>query len=227
MDNSIFDVGGNGLEKCFDVNGTEAHTAYDTNGAVKYTGGIGVRSRTETRIRDWKFKLVTTKTGQVYDNSGTAAEYDDSTWDSVRVPYDWSIRLDYNANSPASSKGGYLDGGIGVFRTKVNVDLTKRSVLKFDGTYMETSVYLNGTLVKRNYWNNPYEITLNDCASCVDGENSVAVVIRSDQPNARWYPGAGIIRPVTLVEYEDISEVAIRNIVVTTPNLSSEHDSVV
>lgn len=115
-----------------------------------------------TQLNDWKFKLVTTESGKSYANEDAMPGVSTDDWLDVKVPYDWSIRLDFNIDSPGKAKAGYLDGGIGVYRRKVNVDLARRNVLDFEGAYMETSVFVNGKLVKKNYWCNPFAVELNE-----------------------------------------------------------------
>ena len=60
----------------------------------------------------WKYKLISS----VYNKDYTSTEeaqisYDDSTWDNVTIPHDWSIYNEFNSNSPSGYSGGFLDGG--------------------------------------------------------------------------------------------------------------------
>ncbi len=71
--------------------------------------------------------------------------------------------------------------------------------LEFEGVYQNAEVYLNGEKISFR----PYGYTNFYCALpsrlLHAGENEVLVVARnSEQPNSRWYTGAGIYRPVWL-----------------------------
>lgn len=174
-------------------------------------------------LDSWKFNLIATTANTAYSSTAEAApSYDDASWRTVSVPHDWSVELDFNASSPATYEGGYLDGGDAWYRTTVSVDKQngRRYVLCFDGVYMESTVYVNGQQVHKNYYGyNPFAVDATE--QMVSGVNTIAVFVRNEQPSSRWYSGSGMIRPVELVTLLD-DQIRMENIRVTTPKLDSD-----
>lgn len=174
-------------------------------------------------LDSWKFNLVSATANTAYSSTAEAAAgFDDASWRTVSVPHDWSVALDFNASSPATYEGGYLDGGDAWYRTTVSVDKqnVRRYVLCFDGVYMESTVYVNGQQVQKNYYGyNPFAVDATE--QMVSGVNTIAVFVRNEQPSSRWYSGSGMIRPVELVTLLD-DQIRMENIRVTTPKLDSD-----
>ena len=174
-------------------------------------------------LDSWKFNLISATANTAYASTAEAApSYDDASWRTVSVPHDWSVRLAFNASSPATYEGGYLDGGDAWYRTTVSVDKQtgRRYVLCFDGVYMESTVYVNGQQVHKNYYGyNPFAVDATE--QMVSGVNTIAVFVRNEQPSSRWYSGSGLIRPVELVTLLD-DQIRMENIRVTTPKLDSD-----
>lgn len=174
-------------------------------------------------LNSWKFNLISATANTAYSSTTEAeASYDDASWRTVSVPHDWSVGLDFNASSPATYEGGYLDGGDAWYRTTVSVNKQngRRYVLCFDGVYMESTVYVNGQQVHKNYYGyNPFAVDATE--QMVSGVNTIAVFVRNEQPSSRWYSGSGMIRPVELVTLLD-DQIRMENIRVTTPKLDSD-----
>lgn len=174
-------------------------------------------------LDSWKFNLISATANTAYSSTAEAeAGFDDASWRTVSVPHDWSVELDFNASSPATYEGGYLDGGDAWYRTTVSVDKQngRRYVLCFDGVYMESTVYVNGQQVHKNYYGyNPFAVDATE--QMVSGVNTIAVFVRNEQPSSRWYSGSGMIRPVELVTLLD-DQIRMENIRVTTPKLDSD-----
>ena len=174
-------------------------------------------------LDSWKFNLVSTTADTAYSSTAEAAAgFDDASWRTVSVPHDWSVELEFNASSPATYEGGYLDGGDAWYRTTVSVNKQngRRYVLCFDGVYMESTVYVNGQQVHKNYYGyNPFAVDATE--QMVSGVNTIAVFVRNEQPSSRWYSGSGMIRPVELVTLLD-DQIRMENIRVTTPKLDSD-----
>lgn len=174
-------------------------------------------------LNSWKFNLISATANTGYSSTAEAAAgFDDASWRTVSVPHDWSVELDFNASSPATYEGGYLDGGDAWYRTTVSVDKQngRRYVLCFDGVYMESTVYVNGQQVHKNYYGyNPFAVDATE--QMVSGVNTIAVFVRNEQPSSRWYSGSGMIRPVELVTLLD-DQIRMENIRVTTPKLDSD-----
>ena len=195
--------------------------------AALEAGGITVTTADQlvsTQALDsWKFNLIATTANTAYASTAEAApSYDDASWRTVSVPHDWSVGLAFNASSPATYEGGYLDGGDAWYRTTVSVNKQtgRRYVLCFDGVYMESTVYVNGQQVHKNYYGyNPFAVDATE--QMVSGVNTIAVFVRNEQPSSRWYSGSGLIRPVELVTLLD-DQIRMENIRVTTPKLDSD-----
>ena len=195
--------------------------------AALEAGGITVTTADQlvsaVTLDSWKFNLIATTANAAYTSTAeAAASYDDASWRTVSVPHDWSIALDFNSSSPATYEGGYLDGGDAWYRTTVSVDKQngRRYVLCFDGVYMESTVYVNGQQVHKNYYGyNPFAVDATE--QMVSGVNTIAVFVRNEQPSSRWYSGSGMIRPVELVTLLD-DQIRMENIRVTTPKLDSD-----
>lgn len=174
-------------------------------------------------LNSWKFNLISATANTAYASTAEAVpSYDDASWRTVSVPHDWSVELDFNASSPATYEGGYLDGGDAWYRTTVSVNKQngRRYVLCFDGVYMESTVYVNGQQVYKNYYGyNPFAVDATE--QMVSGVNTIAVFVRNEQPSSRWYSGSGMIRPVELVTLLD-DQIRMENIRVTTPKLDSD-----
>ena len=195
--------------------------------AALEAGGITVTTADQlvsaVPLDSWKFNLISATANTAYSSTAEAeAGFDDASWRTVSVPHDWSVGLDFNSSSPATYEGGYLDGGDAWYRTTVSVDKQngRRYVLCFDGVYMESTVYVNGQQVHKNYYGyNPFAVDATE--QMVSGVNTIAVFVRNEQPSSRWYSGSGMIRPVELVTLLD-DQIRMENIRVTTPKLDSD-----
>lgn len=174
-------------------------------------------------LDSWKFNLISATANTAYASTAEAdPSYDDASWRTVSVPHDWSVGLEFNSSSPATYEGGYLDGGDAWYRTTVSVNKQngRRYVLCFDGVYMESTVYVNGQQLHKNYYGyNPFAVDATE--QMVSGVNTIAVFVRNEQPSSRWYSGSGMIRPVELVTLLD-DQIRMENIRVTTPKLDGD-----
>lgn len=105
----------------------------------------------------------------------------------VEIPHDWLI---YDtANLYKSGEGVYKK----TFEMKKAAG--ERYSVCFDGVYMDSFVYVNGSLAGRNpYGYSSFEFDVTDLL--IDGENTVTVLVCHKSPNTRWYSGAGIYRNV-------------------------------
>lgn len=115
--------------------------------------------------------------------------YDDvSGWHPVDVPHDWLI---YDVN------GLYRDS-TGWYRRYIDVkDDGLRTILRFDGVYMDCRVYVNRVCVCEHINGyTTFEADITDSLSA--GTNLIAVRVDHRSPNSRWYSGAGIYRNVWL-----------------------------
>ena len=149
--------------------------------------------------------------------------FDDSGWQQLDVPHDWSIELAPVDNASTSSATGFLPGGLAWYRKHFTLPRSlagQRISIEFDGVYRNSNVYLNGKLLG----NHPYAYTgfSYDLTGLVhtDGvtEDVIAVSAADQQPSSRWYSGDGIFRNVYLVTTGPV-HVARHGTFVTTPGL--------
>jgi beta-galactosidase len=176
----------------------------------------GARATTVSFDADWKFHL-----GDV--TSAQTPNFDDASWTSLSVPHDYSIALAFNQSSTATYEGGYLDGGIGWYRKAFTLPAsssTQKAIIQFDGVYMDSTVYLNGTQVcTRPYGYASFECDLT--ANAKFGESNVlAVKVNNQTPSSRWYSGSGIYRHVWLKTVNPV-RVAYSGTHVTTPTVTN------
>lgn len=132
---------------------------------------------------------------------GADPSCDDSAWRSLSLPHDWSIELPFREDSPAGTGGGFLDGGTGWYRKTFTAPSGwrgKRIFVGFDGAYMDSRVWINGTLLgARPYGYISFEYDLTPHLK-LGARNTLAVRLENDQPTSRWYSGSGIYRNVWL-----------------------------
>ncbi len=162
----------------------------------------------------WRFRL-----GEEPD--GWYAGLDDSAWQIVRVPHDWSVARPFSREN--SSGTGYAEGGVGWYRRRFTLEdiKEKRVYITFEGVYNNSQVYINSNyLGKRPYG---YATFTHDITEFVrEGENTVCVAVRhTETADSRWYTGSGIVRPV-YVTVTDRAAVAFGGVRITTPEVSSE-----
>lgn len=185
---------------------------------VRTTGNSydGARATTTSLDANWKFHLGDTTGAQ-------ASAFDDSSWTALSVPHDWSISLPFNQNSLAGSGGGYLDGGVGWYRKTFELPSSssgQRLFVQFDGVYMDSTVWLNGTQIcARPYGYSSFECDLSPNAK-LGAANTLAVRVNNTLPSSRWYSGSGIYRHVWLKTVNPV-HVAYTGTRVTTPQVSA------
>lgn len=184
-------------------------------------GYDGERATTVSFDAGWKFHL-----GDV--TGAQASSYDDSSWTALSVPHDYSITMSFDESSPAGAGGGYLNGGVGWYRKSFTLPAGssgQRAIIQFDGTYMDSTVYMNGTRIcARPYGFSSYECDFTSSASFT-GTNVLAVRLNNQQPSSRWYSGSGIYRHVWLKTVNPV-RVAYTGQYVTTPQVSASSATV-
>ncbi len=118
----------------------------------------------------------------------------------VLIPHDAMQAERRDENAPGGSASGFYYGGQYRYtKTFDGTELTGKTVkLHFEGVYRNCHVTVNGTaLGGAAYGYIPFFLDISDLV--VNGENTVTVdVDNSNQPDSRWYSGAGIYRPVWL-----------------------------
>lgn len=143
---------------------------------------------------NWKFSLQDKTEAQ-------NATYNDTKWQSVNLPHDWSV--EGRLSPTLASCTGWLPGGIGWYRKTINIPQTKQGekvYLYFEGVYNRSEVFINGhSLGKRP---NGYISFAYDATPFIKYGQDNVISVRVDHSqtaDSRWYSGSGIYRDVWLV----------------------------
>ena len=142
--------------------------------------------------------------------------HDQQTWKTVRVPHDWAIAgpfdkkwdlqmvaIEQNGEKEATEKSGRSGAlpwiGKGYYKRTIRIpENCKHAELMFDGAMAEPHVSLNGEEV--GYWVYGYNAFRVDITPMMKtGDNLLEVSLQNVEESSRWYPGAGIYRPVKLI----------------------------
>ena len=157
------------------------------------------RLRKETELQCWDFS------------------HDRQSWQAVTVPHDWAIggpfdkkwdlqvvAIEQNGERQATEKSGRSGAlpwiGEGHYKTTFRVPSAyKHAELVFDGAMAEPTVSVNGK--KAGYWAYGYNSFRVDVTPYLNqgGDNLLEVDLKNVEESSRWYPGAGLYRPVKLV----------------------------
>ncbi len=152
---------------------------------------------------------------------GWAFSHDGQRWESVTIPHDWAISGPFdkkwdlqnvaivqNGETEKTEKSGRSGAlpWIGEGRYRLHLVLPKgykRAELVFDGAMSEPVVKVNGH--EAGHWAygyNAFRVDITPYADLTDGgDNTVEVYLRNVEESSRWYPGAGLYRPVKAVLY--------------------------
>ena len=147
--------------------------------------------------KNWRFYL-----GDSPDAKN--GDFADSGWRRLNLPHDWSIEGKFDENSPATTGGGALTGGIGWYRKTFELPdsvSNKKVFIEFDGVYLNSEVWINGHYLGiRPYGFSSFQYEITPYLNFGSKKNVLAVKVdNSKQPNSRWYSGSGIYRNVWLL----------------------------
>ena len=153
---------------------------------------------------------------EVMLQDGWQFSHDKATWQTVSIPHDWAISgpfdkkwdlqrvaIEQNGEKEATEKSGRSGAlpWIGEGHYKRTVSIPKgyeRAELLFEGAMSEPTVVVNGQ--QAGYWAYGYNAFRVDITPYIkQGDNLLEVDLRNVEESSRWYPGAGIYRPVTLI----------------------------
>ena len=172
--------------------------------------------------RNWKFCLG--------DPIGSMAKaFDDSAWETVDLPHDFSISQEFT-NSGTEVESGNLPTGTGWYRKMFTMpaDYAEKEVfLNFGGVYNNAYVYVNGRLVAENHYGyNSFSVSIGNYITCNGSTwNLIAVKVESENASSRWYSGSGIYRDVTMTITNTL-HVAHHGTYVTTPSVNGDSAAV-
>jgi len=156
------------------------------------------QTRCEMNIKSWEFSR------------------DGKVWTEVQIPHDWAIAgsfdkkwdlqrvaITQNGETEATEKSGRSGAlpwiGEGWYRTSVTLPAGyENAELVFDGAMADPRVSINGQ--EAGYWAYGYNAFRIDATPYMTkGEMDICVHLQNLEESSRWYPGAGLYRPVTLV----------------------------
>lgn len=140
------------------------------------------------------------KAGQA--NGAASQNYDDSSWRILDLPHDWAIEGYVDSNANLSQ--GYYKRGVGWYRRKFRIDSSEKGKhfeLQFDGISTYATIWVNGTLLHRNWcgYTSMY-IDITPYITYGDKLNTIAVRVDANSQEGWWYEGAGIYRHSWLVK---------------------------
>lgn len=138
------------------------------------------------------------------------------SWQLVDIPHDWAIAgpfdkkwdlqkvaITQNGETEATEKSGRSGAlpwiGEGWYRTTVTLpEGYEAAELLFDGAMAEPRVTINGK--EAGYWAYGYNAFRVDATPYIKaGKMDIGVHLQNLEESSRWYPGAGLYRPVTLI----------------------------
>ena len=194
------------------------------------------QARTQVTLEEgWKFTR---------EDNPCASEtaFDDSSWQSVRVPHDWAIYGPFDKQNDIHRMAIVQDGqttaiehygrtgglpftGAGWYRRTFDMPgFTKesRAFIQFDGAMSNARVFVNDK--EAGFWPNGYNTFYFDITGLIhsDGKNNtLAVRLENMDEQSRWYPGAGLYRNVHLITTHE-THIPIWGTYVTTPEVNDE-----
>jgi beta-galactosidase len=170
----------------------------------------------------WKFLLGDPAGAQQID-------FNDSAWQSVDLPHDWSIFGPFDENAPAEGRGAYLPTGVGWYRKSFRLpdSFKSRQIrIEFDGVYQNSDVWINNHhLGKRPFGYISFGYDLTPYLSFTSPNVLAVRVDNSFQPNSRWYSGSGIYRHTWLTMTDPLS-IEPNGIFVTTPQATQDSGTI-
>ncbi len=166
--------------------------------------------------------------------------FDDAAWRVLDVPHDWSIE-DLPANGSTNRVGpfdpevsagtdasGNTVGGTGWYRKYFSLppaDAGKAVSVRFDGVYMDADFWLNGhSLGNHPYGYTGFALDLTPRLNPAGQTNVLAVRVRNEGKNSRWYSGSGIYRHVVLTVTDPL-HVPLWGLQVSTPQVSKDQST--
>lgn len=161
--------------------------------------------------------------------SAETVSFDDSKWRTVDLPHDWSIedipgtQSPFDSNAVGQVSTGFTVGGTSWYRKTFTVHAeqkSKRAIIQFDGVYMNSEIWVNGEQVgKHPYGYTGFWFDVTDKIKFGE-QNTIAVQVRNEGQNSRWYSGSGIYRHVWLKMLDPV-HVAQWGTYITTPEVNT------
>ena len=173
-------------------------------------------------------------------NTGWEFSRDGVNWQQVDIPHDWAISGPFDKKwdlqvtaikengediaTEHSGRSGALPWiGKGSYRRTFTLpDKMKYAELEFDGAMADAHVYVNGQLAGHwAYGYNAFHIDITPFLKS-QGPNELRVDLENLEESNRWYPGAGIYRPVKLIYSSSSTHLKLWGLAVNTVSLNEK-----
>lgn len=129
-----------------------------------------------------------------FNSSWRYSNLGENDWKEVTLPHDPMLAEPRAADSAGGTNTGWFAGRDYEYLKEFDAP-ADAAYIEFEGVYHNAEVWLDGQSVPAHpngYFGFKVPVT--------EGKHTIRVVAHNaDQPNSRWYSGAGIYRPVTLV----------------------------
>jgi len=160
------------------------------------------------------------------NQSAKQPNFDDTHWQLLNVPHDWSIEGPVNPPPIGDKNSGYFIHGIGWYRKSFTSphDTLRKVVIEFDAVYMNSEVWINGQFLgQKPYGFIGFRYDITEFLKRDGSQNVIAVrVDDSSEPSLRWYAGSGIYRHVRLITTGYTHFHLDGGISISTPEISTE-----
>ena len=118
----------------------------------------------------------------------------------VMIPHDAMISEKRTEDSAGGINTGWFEGYDYIYEKEFEIpdEYEKQEIsFEFEGVYHNVEVYLNGEKAAyRPYGYSNFYIDADPYLKCGEKNQIRVIAHNADQPNSRWYSGAGIYRPV-------------------------------
>lgn len=120
----------------------------------------------------------------------------------VNLPHDFMVETDVTPDAPGKAESGFYKGSAGTYLKTITLteeEMTDTMLLHFEGCFGKTRVLINGNPVGSHaYGYTPFTMDIRKFLKV--GDNEIQVIVHTDDdPNGRWYSGAGLYRGVNLL----------------------------
>jgi len=179
---------------------------------------------------NWKFSLQDAK-------SAETPSFNDKTWRDIDLPHDWSIEKlpgqeagkvigPFSKESQGATATGYTVGGVGWYRKTFTLNSNvkyKSTIISFDGVYMNCDVWINGKFLgNQPYGYTAFDYDISNFLNSAGKPNVIAVKVKNEGKNSRWYSGSGIYRHVWLIQKQAVS-IAQNGICINTERIADDN----
>ncbi|MGH2646268.1 MAG: glycoside hydrolase family 2 TIM barrel-domain containing protein, partial [Ginsengibacter sp.] len=152
------------------------------------------------RIIGHGMSYASAKAGKAW--GAAAPDFDDTKWRLLDLPHDWAIENPCDSTENISQ--GYRKRGIGWYRRNFKIDPKDRGKhleLQFDGIATHCTVWVNGTIMARNWcgYTSLY-VDITPMVKYGDELNNISIRVDANAQEGWWYEGAGIYRHTWLVK---------------------------